>query len=125
MKEFCEIYNLTSLIQEPTCFKSPLNPTSIDLMLTNRPRQFQNSHTVETGLSDHHKITITVLKTFFQKQSPTIIKYRDYKMFNVNLFRDQLLSHLTHGCFNSIIFANLVYACVNSKITSSLLFLKS
>ena len=35
MKEFCEIYNLTSLIQEPTCFKSPLNPSSIDLMLTN------------------------------------------------------------------------------------------
>ena len=95
MKEFCEIYNLTSLIQELTCFKSPLNPSSIDLMLTNRPRRFQNSYTVETGLSDHHKMTITVLKTFFQKQSPTIIKYRDYKMFNVNLFCDQLLSHLT------------------------------
>ena len=96
MKEFCDIYNLSNLIKEPTCFKNPLNPSSIDVMLTNRARQFQNSHTVETGLSDHHKMTITVLKTFFQKQSPTIVKYRDYKNFNVNLFRNQLLEQLTN-----------------------------
>ena len=95
LKEFCEIYNLTSLIQEATCFKSLLDPGSIGLMLTNRQRRFQNSHNVETGLSDHHKMTITVLKTLFQKQSRKIIKYMDYKTVNVNLFRDQLLKHIT------------------------------
>ena len=36
MTEFCETYNLTNLIKEPTCFKNPLNPSSIDLLLTNR-----------------------------------------------------------------------------------------
>ena len=89
-----EMYNLTSLIREPTCIKNVLNPSSIDLTLTNRPKQFQQSCTVETGLSDHHKMTITVLKTSFQKQSPTIIKYRDYKRFDVVLFRSQLLDRL-------------------------------
>ena len=64
-------------------------------MLTNRDRRFQDSHTVETGPSDHHKMTITVLKAFFQKQSPTIIKYRDYKKFNIN-FRTQLLERLNN-----------------------------
>ena len=58
MKEFCDTYNLTNLIKEPTCFKNPLNPNSIDLILTNRPRIFQNSKVIETGLSDHHKLTI-------------------------------------------------------------------
>ena len=95
MKEFCDTYNLYNLIKEPTCFKNPHNPSSIDLMLTNRARQFQDSHTVETGLSDHHKMTISVLKTFFQKQSPSIVKYRDYNDFNVNIFRNQLLVQLT------------------------------
>ena len=33
MKEFCDTYNLKNLITEPTCFKNPCNPSSIDVML--------------------------------------------------------------------------------------------
>ena len=95
MKEFCGTYNLANLIKEPTCFKNLLNPSSIDLILTNRVRQFKYSCTIETGLSDHHKMTITVLKSFFQKQSATIIKYRNYKNFNETIFRTQLREQLT------------------------------
>ena len=61
-KNFCEIYNLKSLIREPTCFKNPLNPSTIDLILTNRWKNFQNSQTIESGLSDHHIMTISVMK---------------------------------------------------------------
>ena len=49
---FCKIYNLCNLIKEPTCYKNPNNPSSIDLMLTNKSRSFHGSTTVETGLSD-------------------------------------------------------------------------
>ena len=79
ISEFCETYNLKNLIKEPTCFKSLKNPTCIDLILTNRPKCFQNSNVFETGLSDFHKLTFTVLKGYFQKQKPKIIKYRNYK----------------------------------------------
>ena len=65
MKEFCKSYNLSSLINEPTCYKNPKHPSIIDLILTNRHRSFQGSQTIETGLSDHHKMTITILKAFF------------------------------------------------------------
>ena len=75
MAEFCDLYNIKNLITSPTCFKSLLNPTSIDVMLTNKFRSFQNSLILETGLSDHHKMTITVLKCNFCKQEPTIITY--------------------------------------------------
>ena len=34
---------------------------------------------IETGLSDHHKMVLTVLKTYIKKIEPTIIKYREYK----------------------------------------------
>ena len=104
MKEFCDSYNLSNLIKEPTCFMNLNNPSSIDVMLTNRPRQFQNCHAVETGLSDNHKMTIAVLKTFFQNQTDNIVNYRDYNKFNLNLFRNQLLEQLTN------ILDNITYA---------------
>ena len=94
MINFCETYNLINLIKEPTCFKNPLNPSSIDLILTNRPRIFQNSTTVETGLSDHHMLTITVMRKFFQKQTPTTILYRNYKNFDQHFFRNELLKEI-------------------------------
>ena len=90
MKDFCDTYNLQNLINEPTCFKSVLNPTTIDLMLTNRARCFQNSVTIETGISDHHKMTITVFKTYFKKIKPMIIKYRNYNKLDIVSFRIEL-----------------------------------
>ena len=85
---FCTSYNLKSLIIEPTCFKSVDNSSCMDLVLTNHPKCFQNSGIYETGISDFHKLTFTVLKTYFQKAKPRIIKYRDYKYFDNNDFRD-------------------------------------
>ena len=76
MRDFCEIYNLQNLIMEPTCFKSVQNPTSIDFILTNKSTSFGNSFALETGLSDHHKMIITVLKTSFNKIKPSNISYR-------------------------------------------------
>ena len=63
MNEFCEAYNLKNVVKEPICFKTPLNPTCIDLMLTNRPNSFQNTLVIETSLSDFHKMTVPLLKT--------------------------------------------------------------
>ena len=54
LKEFCDTYNLENLIEEPTCFKNPCNPTLIDIVLTNRVNFFKNSSFIETGISDYH-----------------------------------------------------------------------
>ena len=54
MSDFCDVYNLKNLIVEPTCFKNRLNPTEIDMILTNRVKCFQHSCCIETGLSDFH-----------------------------------------------------------------------
>ena len=58
------------------------------------PLRFQNSQTIETGLSDHHKLTITVMRAYFHKQAPTIKMYRDYKFYNEDMFRSELLEEL-------------------------------
>ena len=88
--EFCELFNLKNLIHEPTCFKSLTNPTCINLILTNRKRSFQNTCIVETGLSDFHKMTLTVLKTLLKKSHPKLILYRDYKNYSNEGFRKEL-----------------------------------
>ena len=62
MNDFCESYNLSSLIRESTCYKNPENPSCIDLFLTNFPNSFQNSSVVETGLFDFHRMIVTVMK---------------------------------------------------------------
>ena len=86
VKDFCEIYSCKNLIKDKTCFKNPLKPSCIDLIITNRPKSFQNSVTVETGLSDFHKMTLTVMKVFYKKQKPNIVTYRNYKHFSNEAF---------------------------------------
>ena len=55
---------------------------------------FSNSHVFETGLFDFHKLTFTVLKHYFQKQKPKVIKYRNYKKIDNKQFRNDLLKEL-------------------------------
>ena len=69
-----------------------LKPSCIDLILTNKPRSFQCSSVIETGLSDFHKMTVNVMKTFFEKLQPRVVNYRDYKYFENDKFSTNLLS---------------------------------
>ena len=54
LNDFCNVYYLFSLTEEPTCFKNRYNPSCIDLFVTYRPRSFQNTVAIETGISDFH-----------------------------------------------------------------------
>ena len=78
---FCSIWNLKSLGKEPTCFKNPNR--FIDLFLINTVRSFQEAQVFETGLSDFHKLVLTVLESTFPKSLPKIITYRSYNFIEV------------------------------------------
>ena len=82
------------MIKEPTCFKNSEEPSCIDLILTNFPRCFQNSMAIETGLSDFHKMTITIMRSSYKKTRSKIISYRKYKTFHNTYFREDLLNEL-------------------------------
>ena len=60
-------------------------------MLTNSVCSFQNPYALETGLSDFHKMTVTVLKSYLKKRQPKMISYRDFGKFSNNYFRTQIL----------------------------------
>ena len=96
MKSFCENYNLKSLIKQPTCYKNPNKPTCIDLILTNVPRMFQSTCVLETGLSDFHLMTVTVMKKTFEKMHPRVINYRSYRDLSNKTFRVSLINSLSN-----------------------------
>ena len=73
--EFMADYHAKNLVKEPTCFKSIDNPSCIDLFITNSYLSFQNTTTVATGLSDFHKMTVTILKTTFPRAKRRVITY--------------------------------------------------
>ena len=56
---------------------------------------FQHSGVYETGLSDFHRLTLTILKEYHFKQNPKIIQYRDYKNFSNEHFRMDFLRELS------------------------------
>ena len=82
LKSFCQIFNFKNLLDKPTCYKNPNNPSFVNLIIANKPRSFQNSCTFETGPSDSYKMTLTVLKSSFAKQKLRVLNYRNYKFFN-------------------------------------------
>ena len=76
VRDFCQIYGGKILIKDNNFFKYPEKPSCIDLIITNRPKCFQNSVKLETGLSDFHKTTLRVMKVFYKNQKPTIITHK-------------------------------------------------
>ena len=77
-----------------------MNPSCIDLFITNSPLSFQNTIAVSNGLSDFHKMVITVMKMSFKKHSPRERHYRDYKYFDRTKFKNNLNEKLNEGTSN-------------------------
>ena len=92
--DFLNNYNAKNLIHEKTCFKNKDNPSCIDLILTNSSKSFQNTNVMSTGLSDFHKLVLTVINTSFQKMKPKEIVYRDYIKFKIEIFENKLKTSL-------------------------------
>ena len=63
MAAFCSEYILKALNKEPNC----LIPSCIVLFLTNSSICLEGTLTIETGLSDFHKLIITVPKVKHEK----------------------------------------------------------
>ena len=70
LSEFLTNYDCKNLVKDKTCFKNPEYPRCIDLFITNSIMSFQNTTAVATGLSDFHKMIVTVCKNSFPNLSP-------------------------------------------------------
>ena len=92
----CDTFSLTNIVNGKTCFKVQKG-TSIDVLLTNRPRSFHKTGIFEIGFSDHHKLVLSVFRSYFIRIPPKTIEYRNYKNFNETAFICDLDQELLKG----------------------------
>ena len=69
------------IIKSNTRF-TKFHSSTIGLFLTNKSNFFQKTNAIETGLSDHHKLISTFLKSCYDRLKPKIVYYRNYKKFS-------------------------------------------
>ena len=79
---FMNSFGLECLIKKPTCFHCR-NPSCIDLILTNKKDLSKNSNVLEVGISHHHSLIITALKSQLVKK----MQKQNYIVITVNLIR--------------------------------------
>ena len=77
-----------------TCWKSD-NGSCIDLILSNQKHSLQHTGVCEPGISDHHSLIYTMLRTHFVKLPPKTFLYRSYKSFDQDRFLSDLESSLS------------------------------
>ena len=85
LKEFCSSFSLGQIIKTPTCYMGT-NPSSIDQIITNMTSLFKKSYTVETGISDYHKLIMSICRMTFAKGKSKKLFYRCCKNFGSKHF---------------------------------------
>ena len=99
--DLCDTFDLTNLIKASTCFKSS-NQTSFDVILTNRPRSFQQSAIITTELSDYHKMTLTFFRSYFSRLPPKTITSRMFRYFETKEFLYELENYAVKGVMEGL-----------------------
>ena len=106
--EFMSIYNLRNLKKkQKTCFK---NPSCIDVILTNSPRNFQTSNFRNSinnffflGTIKHFKIlqivfrSTKLIKTNCKPSKMTVLKYTFQQSFKLHIYRWKLNKKRTNA----------------------------
>ena len=128
ISDFMSTYILKSLVKQKTCFKNHDKPSCIDLILTNSSRSFQDNSVFETGLSDFHKLTTTVLKQYFPIAKLKIVNYRDYRNFRNDEFRAELDNDILKHDINNIEyqhFLNIIIEILNKQAPMKIKYLRA
>ena len=112
LETFMKTHNYFNLIKNNTCFKRP--GSCIDLILTNRKHCFQGTSSFETGLSDHHHLIYSILKSTFEKEEPKQVIYRNYKHFQWQHFENNLKSSLNNCNGNFDLYEKAFTSALNS-----------
>ena len=99
---------LANINKEPICYKNSENPSCIDFILSNKPKSFLKTNAVFTGLSNFHKLVLSVFKTTFLKSKPKEITYRNFQNFSEENFDEELRANLRERCVkNHVSFENV------------------
>ena len=84
LSNLCDTFLLSNLISG---VKSSVG-SSIDVIITNKPRSFHYTSFIETGMSDCHKLILLLFRAFFKRMLVKTINYCNYRKFSPEAFLD-------------------------------------
>ena len=90
LNDFCDIFNLSQLVNGPNCFKKGCIPSLVDVIMTNKKSLCFKSQNGPTGVRDFHNIISTVIKGEVLHKPKTLRYYRSYKKFDIENFNDDI-----------------------------------
>ena len=96
LSDLCDTFSLANITNGKTCFKAQ-KCTSINVLLTKRSRSFHKTGIFEPDFSDHHKLMLSVFRSYFIRLPPKITVYRNYKNFNETVFLHDFDQELLKG----------------------------
>ena len=104
MKSFLWDSTFCSMMIQNTCFKGDCG-SCIDLLIEKFKFSFMKTNSFETGLSDHHHMIYTILKTKFEKFKPKKSIYQNFKRhysdkFKLNIF-NSMSAMRTYAAFKN------------------------
>ena len=104
LSSILDLYSIKNVIQGPTCFKNVLNPTLLDIILTNKPLRVANVLNVSAGISDFHNLVCAATGLHKPDEVARQITYRTFKNFDEALYIKDLESAPLHvsGIFDDV-----------------------
>ena len=97
LSSFMDVFGLKNVIKGGTCFKG-VNPTLIDVILTDSPKRISETINTFLGISDHHNLIAASTKLHIPKFSGTNFQYRSMKRFDETKFLNDLSQAPFHVC---------------------------
>ena len=92
-----QLFSLVHFIKLPTCYMGT-NPSFIGDIITNMISLFMKSWTVDTEISDYHKLSVSICKTTFAKGK---FFYRYYHKFDSKLFEQTVIDEVSLESFHT------------------------
>ena len=81
LRDVSMVFDLTNLVDGPTCFKGD-TPSSVDVLLSSEPQRFKCALNTRCSLNHFHNMTCVATKL----HKPKTIYYRSYKTFDDETF---------------------------------------
>ena len=89
VKSLCDDFNLTNVIETPTCFKTT-PPTLLDVFLVSNKKNVKHSTVTPCPLSDFHHFVTAVFDIMVPRREKRQVIYRSFKFFDKDLFNRDL-----------------------------------
>ena len=86
-----ELFDLSNLIQKPTCFMKDCKPSLLDVILTNSKSLCIKTLNFGTGISDKHYMISTVINNQIPKNEKYKIQYRSFRSVDIDALNTEMV----------------------------------